>query len=142
MYIISRKNGNNEDLGLRARHLRLLTCKMEHPWMLRMLSLGLKLSQKFGFDKKDERCIRFANALGRSLRRVASLYVVRGEHEGELIRVARAIFCVVVGEFFGEEKAAEAMQRLKVSQVQCDYAAYLLDALSLKHRNKMHKGNP
>jgi hypothetical protein len=129
-----------EDLGLRAQHLRHLTNRVEHPWILQLLEQGSRICKDFDLHKeKNNACIRFANEYGRVLRKLGAFLVVRGKHWNELKKTARAAFIVLYREFAGEEKAEEAKQQLGVDDKFLGYVHFLVDALTTKLRKAKKK---
>jgi len=124
---------NTEDLGLRARHLRMLTTRSEHPWIINLLNEGSRICNQFGLHKKDNRCIEFSNVYGRVLRKLGAFIILQGKHWQELKKTARAAFIVLYGEFAGKDKAEEAKQQLDVNDKFLDYVRFLVDALTTKH---------
>jgi len=125
---------NTEDLGLRARHLRTLTVKNEHPWIVNLLNEGSHICNQFGLHKKDNACIRFSNEYGRVLRRLGAFIIIQGRHWQELKKTARAAFIVLYRDFVEEDKAEEARQQLDVDDKFLGYITFLVDALTPKRR--------
>lgn len=123
-----------EDLGLRARHLRVLTTRAEHPWIVNLLETGSKICKDFDLHRKDNACVRFADRYGGVLRQLGAFIIIRGEHWSELKKMARAAFVLLYKEFAGKEKAEEARQQLGIDHKFLNYVRFLIDTLTPKHR--------
>lgn len=123
-----------KDMGIRATHLKSVTTKTEHPWIIALLSYGSEICKEYGLHKDDDACHRFADEYGKVLRRVGSYIIIRGRHWNELKRTAHAIFVLLYTEFGGKRKAMEAQRQLGVDASFVRYVGFLNDALTPKHR--------
>lgn len=123
-----------QDLGLRARHIRMLTVKTEHPWIISLLSYGKHVCEQFNLHRHDEACITFANEYGRLLRKVGAYLIVQGKHWTALEKTAHAVFLVLFREFVGEERAEEVQRALGIDDKFLDYTSFLLYKLTAKRR--------
>ena len=125
---------DKKDLGLRARHLKTLTTRVEHPWLVNILECGSKICSDFDLHRKDSACIQFSNQYGKILRALGAYVIVRGEHRGELKKTAKAAFVILYREFAGSKKAEEARRQLGVDVQFLRYVWFLVDALTPKHQ--------
>lgn len=90
--ILAKAPSGNKDLPLRACFIRTLSTKIDHPAVTSLLSYGSELCYRFGFKSNSDTNQVFSNQLGRLLRKVAAYYILRNSNEGELRRVANAVF--------------------------------------------------
>jgi len=77
--VIVRGPNGEEDGGLRAKYLRLIELKVDHPYVKRLVKYGSQICKQFGLHKRNHVAISFAEEYGRVLRKLAAYYVVRGE---------------------------------------------------------------
>jgi hypothetical protein len=118
-----------KDLPLRVCQLRALasTLQFESSPTRNLLSYGSSLSRAYGFGGRDDLSIKFADELGRVLRRVGRYLTIRGKNPS-LRWVATAIFCVLVERIFRERSARIAME-LKINKATVEYFDWLLTLL-------------
>jgi len=130
--IISRKDPKfNEDLGIRARQLKILTSVNEHPKIQRLLALGSELCKNFNMDTNKNEHIIFSNMLGRELRKIGAYLIVKGDRpDVNLPPTAKAVFVILLRKYF-PEKFQDAVKRLKIDADDVGYVYSLLEGLQL-----------
>lgn len=82
----------NEDLPIRARQIRIITERTEHPVIERMLKVGSQLCELYGFgDHQDRKSVQFSDMLGRIIRTVGA-YLILYNRRVRLMNIAKACF--------------------------------------------------
>ena len=80
-----------KDLGLRARHIRLIESKVDPPYVRKLLEHGSKLFKQMGLDEDTPINHQLANIYGKMLRIVgAFIHVAHLERKYPAPRIARA----------------------------------------------------
>ena len=113
--VVAKAPEGSEDLGIRARQVRTITQRFDHPIISRMLQYGSRLSYRFGYGENDE----FANTLGKRIREVGSVLAFRNDGH-QTNRLTEACFCYVLQQFFGSEKAGMVSYELGIPQKALD----------------------
>lgn len=90
--IIAKAPEGERDKPLRAQQIKLITWRSEHPTVQNLLTYGSALCAQYVGHTNKESDVVFANELGHQLRRIGAYYLLRGENQGELRRVASATF--------------------------------------------------
>jgi len=120
---------NTEDLGLRARHVRTITAKTEHPWIIDLLNYGSQICKQFDFHRKKDSYARFSNRYGKVLRSLGAYIIIRGKHWNELKQTARATFIVLYRDFVGKDRAEEARRQMGISPFFMKQVEFLVDTI-------------
>ena len=130
-------SGSNGDLGLRARCIRILTSKLDHPIITTLLSYGNALCKEYDLNNGDPVDLQFAETLGIMLRRIGALYALRNESNVRMKSLANACFCAVYKRFFLNTGAMlKAMRELKVQEGDINYVEYINSALEPRNWRK------
>jgi hypothetical protein len=125
MFCVLAKANGVLDLPIRAMHIRTMVRTVEHPKIIRMLSLGQIRANEWGFDDHSKmRSILFSNYLGDSLRRVGGFIVYSGL-QMQLTKVVDCVFALCMKDQCGEDQFALAVQELGVDQKMVDSFAAL-----------------
>jgi transcription initiation factor TFIIIB Brf1 subunit/transcription initiation factor TFIIB len=135
--ILAAGSSGNKDLPLRVSHTRILVNRLDHPFVQTLLGYGSALCKDFGLHDGSDLGVKFAEAFGHALRKVAGFYVVRGESQAELHVVAKGIFLELYSGCF-PEKAEKVRKNLQLSQDDANFAGFLLNALT-RPRKKQKK---
>jgi hypothetical protein len=93
--VLARAPAGQKDLPLRVQHIRILISKRDHPVVESLLSFGSGFCKKHGLHSNLDEHTKFADELGRMLRRVGAYIAFRGESWGELERTGAAVFCLL-----------------------------------------------
>jgi hypothetical protein len=113
--VLARANGV-VDLPIRARHISIITLKVDNPKIMSMLRHGRVLAHEWGFDEHGKlKSIIFSNSMGRLIRKVGA-YIVLSEWHIPLKQVVNACFALCLKRLLGEKTFQEAVQKLKVDQ--------------------------
>lgn len=111
--VLSKANGI-KDLPIRAIHIRTLVRTVEHPKLMRMISLGQNLTNEWGFsDHSDPKSIMFSNYFGNALRRVGGFIACSGLPV-QLTRVVRCVFALCLRDLVGEQEFQKAVEQYEL----------------------------
>jgi len=136
--IISRKNGDNTDLGIRARELSIITRIADHPKIVKLLALGSELCKDFGMNTNRNEHILFSNMLGKELRKIGAFLIVKGDRpDVNLPPTARAVFVILLRKYF-PDKFQDAIKKLKPDADVVGYVYSLLEGLQSPAHAKRH----
>jgi len=80
------KNYLRQNIGLRARFIRILNCSTDPPWVKKALGIGEELCREFGIVGED--AVIFRDYYGRLLKKVANLAVLM-KNDGETFECRR-----------------------------------------------------
>jgi hypothetical protein len=104
------------DLPIRARQLMTQIKKIEHPTMLRLILLGQKRCDEWGYDDhKEGKSAVFRNYYGDVLRSVGAVIIVKNQRE-RLERVADACLALAFRKQFGEDKFNKAVEKYSLDE--------------------------
>jgi hypothetical protein len=137
--IIARKNGgSNEDLGVRATELKILTSIADHPKIVKLLEIGSELCKKFCMDTDRNEYIVFSNELGKALRKIGAYLIVKGDTpEINLPSTAKAVFVLLVRKYF-PDKFSVAVRTLNPDSNAVGYIYWLLEGLQSPPKKGAH----
>jgi len=119
----------NFDIGLRSKQMRILNMQNEHPWIVRMLSVGSQLCKDFQLNDGTELSITFANLLGKELRRLGSWLIIRKDRDLNFTTYTKLVFVVLLKKY-QPAKFQDAVRKLKIDGDQLWYVEKVLAALS------------
>jgi hypothetical protein len=119
----------NFDIGLRSKQMRILNMQNEHPWIVRMLSVGSQLCKDFQLNNGTELSISFANLLGRELRRLGSWLIIRKDRDLNFTTYTKLVFVVLLKKY-QPAKFQDTVRKLKIDGDQLWYVEKVLAALS------------
>ena len=89
--VLAMAPAGKKDLGLRARHIRIIESKVEPSYIRRLLEYGSKLFKQLGLDEDTPVNHQLANLYGRLLRIVgAFIHVAHLERKHPASRIAKA----------------------------------------------------
>ena len=138
--ILAKGPSGRTDVGLRACQVRVLTSKVDPPAIETLLAYGSKLCEAYGLHSNEDSAAVFADVLGRQLRKVGAWYVLRGQSERELRKVASAMFYDLYRQrcqgFKEEEKL---MVQLKITPEILSFTRSLLAALTFPKKEHHQK---
>lgn len=103
------------ELGLRARQIRILTSKgVDHPALRAMLGFASQLCNCYGLHNRGRSCIVFAEDLGRWVRAVGAVSILRNDKSESWRGLVRASFLLLVETYF-PDLSPKVRGELKVS---------------------------
>jgi hypothetical protein len=121
--ILSRKNGDNRDLGLRARQIKILVEHDEPETLRRALQRGSEALKAFGFEKN----MMVGNTVGQYIRKLyAYLALTKTEHFNSRWTADCCVFYTLRYKFFYEPTPKEKIEHgFVVTQILKFPEAYL-----------------
>jgi len=128
--IVKGPNGT-EDAGLRAKLLRLIELKVDHPYVKRLVKYGSQICKQFGLHRRDAVALSFAEEYGRVLRKLGAYYAFKGRAVN-LHQIAKVAFIHVYQQFFGRENAEKIREELKVKEPFVSQVEALIKVLNPK----------
>lgn len=136
--ILAKAPEGERDKPLRAQQIKLITWRSDHPTVQNLLTYGSALCAQYVGHTNRESDVVFANELGHQLRRFGAYYLIRGENQGELRRVASAVFyALYVKRSPGE--AERVFKELNLTVELLHYVETLSSLLSCPKRKSKQK---
>ena len=126
-FVLARGANGVKDLPLRMTHVRTIVRTVEHPKLLRMISIGQALTNEWGFSNhSDQKSIMFSNYFGNALRRVGGFITCSGLPV-QLTRIVRCVFALCLRDLVGEAEFQKAVEQ------------YQLEPSTLESLAKLHQ---
>jgi hypothetical protein len=125
------------EIGLRATQIRILTNKVDHPDIQNMLNFASQLCNEYGMHNRDRSCLVFAEDLGRWVRAVGTVCILRNDPYENRRGLVRAAFYELFKLYFGGEAAVGRLwDELKLDVDSCSYVKHLADQYQLRLKSR------
>jgi hypothetical protein len=129
-----RDHDGQGDTGLRAAQIRILTNKVDHPDIQNMLSFASQLCNDYGMHNRRLSSLVFAEDLGRWVRAIGAMCILRNDPYENRRRLVRSAFYLLFAQYYSAN-AEKVREDLKVKPEDVDYVKFLINQYRLREKH-------